>query len=348
MAHADDFPSHVARSSTWRTIRWSLVALAGVILAGTVGYVLIEGWPWLDALWMVVITLTTIGFGEVHPLTPSGRVFSLGLILGGVAVATFTFSRLTAALLGGEAVRVFRQRRKERRMRDLQHHFIVVGYGRLGRIIVEDLLRDGATVCVVEKDPVLASGLEADGEVPIVCGDGSSDAVLRAAGVERARGLAIALPSSAEAVYLSMSARQLNPDLEIVTRVDEAEATDRARRVGARQVVSPYRIAGWRMAQGLLKPSTARFLDLATFSMESPFSVDEVEVPPRSPFAGRTLREMRLGSEHKILVVAIQRADGSLVPTPGAMEKLVVGDIVIVIGTPEHLVKFRAVLARER
>jgi len=348
MEHPGHGPSHAGPATTWRTIRWSVVALLAVVGVGTLGYVVLEGWSALDALWMVVITLTTIGFGEVHPLTPAGRVFSLGLILGGVAVATFAVSRLTAALMGGEMVRVFRQRRKEHRMKALKDHYIVVGYGRLGRVIVEDLLRDGATVCVVEKDPVLVADLEAEDRVPIVHGDASSDAVLREAGVERARGLAIALPSSAEAVYVSMSARQLNADLEIVTRVDEAEATDRARRVGAQQVVSPYQIAGWRMAHGLLKPSTARFLDLATFSMESPFSVDEVEIPQGSPLAGRTLREMRVGSEHKVIVVAIQRADGSLVHTPGAMEELASGDTVIVIGTPEHLVRFRATTARER
>ncbi|MBN1335547.1 MAG: potassium channel protein [Deltaproteobacteria bacterium] len=334
--------------TTWRTIRSSVAALLAVVLIGTAGYVVLEGWPWLDALWMVVITLTTIGFGEVHPLTPAGRLFSLGLILGGVAVATVTFSRLTSVLLDGEMIRVFRQRRKERRMKALHDHFIVVGYGRLGRVIVGDLLRSGAEVCVVERDAAIASNLETQDRVPVVHGDGASDAVLRTAGIERARGLAIALPSSAEAVYVSMSAQQLHPGLEIVTRVDESEATDRARRVGARQVVSPYQIAGWRMAHGLLKPSMARFLDLATFSMESPFSVDEVEVPKGSPYAGRTLSEMRLGSEHKILVVAIQRADASLVPTPGAMEKLASGDTIIAIGTPDHLVRFHAMLAGGR
>ena len=230
-------------------------------------------------------------------------------------------------------------------MKKLENHYIVVGYGRLGRVVVEDLQRSGVGVCVVERDLEVVEELERSGRVPVVRGDGASDDTLRLAGVERAQGLAIALPSAAEAVYVSMSASQLNPELNIVTRIDEPEASYRARRVGARQVVNPYRLAGWRIAHGLLRPLASNFLDLATFSVHEEFAVDEQSIPQGSPFAGKSLRELAIGAEHKLLVVAIQKPNGTLIATPGGNVVLEPGDTVIVLGDPERLMEFgRAVV----
>ncbi len=323
-----------------RSFRIALAALLLVIVIGTAGYMLIEDWSLLDALWMVVITITTIGYGEVHTLTPAGRLFSLGLIIGGVGIATYTATVLARSVLDGDMARGLRQRRKERSMRKLKDHCIVVGYGRLGRVVVDDLLRNSVPVCVVERDPAVVDEIEQHGEVPVVQGDGASDDALRLAGVERASGLAIALPSAAEAVYVSMSASQLNPKLNIITRIDEPEASYRARRVGARQVVNPYRIAGWRMAHGLLRPTATSFLDLATFSVHDEFDVDEVNIPRGSSFAGKSLRELAIGAEHKLLVVAIQKPDGALTATPGGAVVLEPGDTVIVIGDPQRVAQF--------
>lgn len=230
-------------------------------------------------------------------------------------------------------------------MKKLKDHCIVVGYGRLGRVVVEDLLRNGVPVCVVERDPALVEEIERQGHVPVVQGDGSSDDTLRLAGIERARGMAIALPSAAEAVYASMSASQLNPTLNIVTRIDDPEATFRARRVGARQVINPYRIAGWRMAHGLLRPSATNFLDLATFSVHEEFAVDEQFIPEGCPFAGRSLRELNIGAERRLLVVAIQKSDGSLLATPAGNVVIEPGDTVIVLGDPTRLVEFARAVA---
>ncbi len=331
--------------ATQRKLRIAIGAGALVLIVGTFGYMAIEGWSFLDALWMVVITVTTIGFGEVHQLSPAGRLFSLGLILFGVGIVTYSATTFARAVIDGDMARLYRQRRKERIMKKLEHHYIVVGYGRLGRVVVEDLQRSGVPVCVVERDPELVEELEHGGQVPVVRGDGASDDTLRLAGVERAQGLAIALPSAAEAVYVSMSASQLNPKLNIVTRIDEPEASYRARRVGARQVVNPYRMAGWRIAHGLLRPMATNFLDLATFSVHEEFAVDEQTIPKGSPFAGKTLRELAIGAEHKLLVVAIQKPNGTMQATPGGGVMLEPGDTVIVIGDPERLVEFAQAVA---
>jgi voltage-gated potassium channel len=336
-------PTSAARSReqiTQRNLRIALGAMCLVVVVGTFGYMLIEGWSFLDALWMVVITVTTIGYGEVQPLSEVGRLFSLGLILFGVGIVTYSATTFARAVIDGDMTQLYRQRRKERIMKKLANHYIVVGYGRLGRVVVEDLQRSGVPVCVVERDAETAEELERSGRVPVVRGDGSCDDTLRLAGVERAQGLAIALPSAAEAVYVSMSASQLNPALNIVTRIDDPEASHRARRVGARQVVNPYRLAGWRIAHGLLRPMASNFLDLATFSVHEEFSVDEQSIPEGSPFAGRSLRELAIGAEHKLLVVAIQKPNGTLIATPGGGVVLEPGDTVIVLGDPERLVEF--------
>ena len=337
--------AHPRELTTQRNLRIALGAMCVVVVLGTTGYMLIEGWTFLDALWMVVITVTTIGYGEVHHLTPLGRLFSLGLILFGVGIVTYSATTFARAVIDGDMARLYRQRRKERIMKKLENHYIVVGYGRLGRVVVEDLQRSGVGVCVVERDLEVVEELERSGRVPVVRGDGASDDTLRLAGVERAQGLAIALPSAAEAVYVSMSASQLNPELNIVTRIDEPEASYRARRVGARQVVNPYRLAGWRIAHGLLRPLASNFLDLATFSVHEEFAVDEQSIPQGSPFAGKSLRELAIGAEHKLLVVAIQKPNGTLIATPGGNVVLEPGDTVIVLGDPERLMEFgRAVV----
>ncbi len=341
-------PQGLARELiTQRNLRIAVGALGVVVVVGTVGYVVIEGWSFLDALWMVIITVTTIGYGEVQPLSEAGRIFSLLLILFGVGIVTYTATTFARAVIDGDMARLYRRRRKERIMKNLTDHYIVVGYGRLGRVVVEDLQRSGVAVCVVERDPEVVEEVERSGRVPVVRGDGSSDDTLRLAGVERARGLAIALPSAAEAVYVSMSASQLNPELNIVTRIDDPEASYRARRVGARQVVNPYRIAGWRIAHGLLRPLATNFLDLATFSVHEEFAVDEQSIPVGSPFAGRSLRDLAIGAEHKLLVVAIQKPNGTLIATPGGAVVLEPGDTVIIIGDPERLVEFARAVAGE-
>ncbi len=342
-------PSSTLRraQATQRNLRIALGAMGLIVVVGTIGYVLIEGWSFLDALWMVVISLTTIGYGEVKPLSDIGRVFTLGLILIGVGLVTYTATTLARSVIDGDMARLLRQRRKEHTMKKLRDHYIVVGYGRLGRVVVDDLQHSGVPVCVVERDPAVVEELERTGRAPVVHGDGASDDTLRLAGIERAQGLAIALPSSAEAVYVSMSASQLNPKLNIVTRIDEPEASYRARRVGANQVVNPYRLAGWRIAHGLMRPLASNFLDLATFSVHEEFAVDEQHIPKGSPFAGRSLRELNIGAEHKLLVVAIQKPNGTLHATPDGTFVLEPGDTVIVIGDPMRLVQFGKMVAGE-
>ncbi|MBI2571388.1 MAG: potassium channel protein [Candidatus Schekmanbacteria bacterium] len=316
-----------------RSFVLSLLGLAGVIVGGSAGYRYIEGWTWLESVWMVAITLTTIGYGEVHTLSESGRAFTLVIIVGGVSLGTYTVGRVTRMLLEGELASALKRRRSARRMKQLDKHYIVVGYGRLGRTVAEELRQSGAQVAVVERDPLIARAIEAELDVPVIVGDGANDETLIAAGVTRARGLAVTIPSAAEAVYVTLSARQLNPTLNILTRVDEADAMMKARRAGAAGVVSPHRMGGWRMAHGLVRPHASYFLDLATLAAYDEVMLDELVVPSASPLAGKSIAELPVGKGSGVLVVAIQRPSGDLLMVPGAQERIYADDVVIVIGS---------------
>lgn len=319
----------------------AVILLVLILATGTAGYVWVEGWGLSDALWMVLITLTTIGFGEVRPLDDSGRVLTTLLIVAGVSVGTYTMTQLTALVVEGAVTGALSHRRRRHRVQGLKEHYIIVGYGRLGQAIVEELHASDVPLCIVEREGPRARALEEAGEHPVVIGDGSNDDVLRRAGIERATGLAVAVSSSAEAVFITLSARQLSASLNIVTRVQDPEHAIKARRAGANNVVSPHLLGGWRMAHGLIRPATTSFLDIATLAQHQDAAVEEHLIPKDSRLVGRSLGQLRFADRFGVLVVAIRRADGRILATPRASTLLDAGDTVIVFGTPEAVKKFR-------
>ena len=317
-------------------IRWAFALMVAVVTIGVSGYMYIEGWDLLDAAWMVLITLTTIGFGEIHPLSPAGRVFTMGLILAGIGVVTYTTAQLTQVLIEGQLPAMLRARRQAQMRDRLKEHYIVIGYGRLGRAVVDELLAAGAQVCVIEREEALLAGL--DGRCAVVRGDGADDEALKQAGIHQAKGVAVAVSSGAEAIYATLSAHQLNPKLQIVTRVVDPAHALKARRAGAGSVVSPHTMGGWRMAHGLIRPHATSFLDLATLASHEDILLEEYEIPPGSPVSGKTIATMRAptrpGAPH-ILVIAVRQAGGRMIPTPRPEQVLMSGDVLIVIGAPD-------------
>lgn len=311
----------------------SLLMLVLVFVFGVVGYMQIEGWPAFDALWMVVITLTTIGYGEPLPLSVPGRVFTMGLVLGGVTIATYALSAVTQALLEGELQAYVQQRRQRRRMKRMNDHYIVIGYGRLGQVVAQELLESSGPICVIERDPKRCEELRRR-DIPVIEGDGADDEHLRAAGIDRCKGVAVTTAPAAEAIFATLSVRQLRADVPILTRVESDEEGVKARRAGATKVVSPLIMGGWRMAHGLARPHAATFLDLAMLAEAQNVTLDELLVEPGTVKPGATVASLAVGSQHGVLIVAIRRADGSLVTTPGAEVPIASGDVLIVIG--EH------------
>jgi voltage-gated potassium channel len=325
---------------TPRPITSALLALFAIFAIGVGGYMYLERWTFLESLWMVTITLTTIGFGEIHPLTDLGRWFTMGLIVAGVSVGAYATTQLTSLVLEGQMSGLLRHQRRQAELDKLQNHFIVVGFGRLGRTVVEELIATGVPVCVVERDPTNLAELERLRLCPVVVGDGSTDEVLKQAGILRARGVAVAVSSGAEAVFVTLSVRELNPKIPIITRVSDAEHAVKARRAGATSVVSPHTMGGWRMAHGLVRPHATSFLDLATLASHEDILLEEYQLPPNSPANGLSLGSLKIGEHWHVLVIAIRHADGKMVPTPGAAQMLGKGDVIIVVGAPAPVRNF--------
>lgn len=316
-----------------RRTRWAFLLAATALVVGTVGYRWIEGWSWLDALWMAVITLTTIGFGEIHPLSPAGRWFTLGLIAGGLSIASFAVAQTTRYFIEGGFREEYAQLRRKRLMDGMKGHFIVAGFGRTGREIVADLLHAGQKVAIIDPAPATCERCTQQGLVA-VHGDAASDEVLRVAGVERARGLAVATSSDAVNVFVTLSARQLNPKLKIITRVDAEATVSKAMLAGADGVVSPHTIGGTTMANGLLRPNSATFMANAFARSHPDLAMEDVEIGAAAAWHG-TLGTLRLRDRHGVIVVAIRRVDARIEPAPGPEVEVGLGDVLVVVGRPE-------------
>ncbi len=324
----------------FQKLRWAVLGLVLTLVSGVVGYRIIEGWGWFDSLWMVIITLTTIGYGEVHPLSTAGRVFTLVEITVGFGLVTYTFAQLTRYVVEGGLRHDLVERRRRIRMERLHDHIIVIGYGRLGREVVDELLSRGIPICVVEQDAAIIEEMP-DGVVPLL-GDGAHDDTLRKAGIDRARGIAIATPQSTVNVYLTLAARQLAPDIAIVTRVDDPDAIEKARRAGADRLVQPYGVGGTRMAHALTPPESSDFVETVIPRHDRNLELQDVAVGPQAKAWHGSLRDLSVRQRSGVLVVAIRRKDGTLLTAPDPDTHVGAGDVLVVVGRPEDVMRFKA------
>lgn len=320
-------------------LRWSFAWLGAITFGGTVGYRVIEGWSWIDALWMVVITLTTIGYGEVHHLSDVGRVFTMGLVVVGIGFGTYTLGQVSTYLLDGEFITDLKQRRRKRIMGELNEHVIVVGHGRLGREVTAELLHHGRQVVVIESDH--DAGLYHGPEPTLLLqGDGSDEELLRRAAIDRAQAMAVATGSDATNILITLTARQENPKLHIVTRVDEMRSIDKAYRAGADNVVNPYGIGGVRMARGVLHPHASKLLDHAVGREGPEFQIADVrlgEVPSLNGPLGTLDIRRRFG----ISILAVRTKEGAALETDlGPSTRLSAGDVAVVVGRPVNVRSF--------
>jgi voltage-gated potassium channel len=314
-----------------------LAALAGV---GTIGYMLIEGWSFTDALFMAVVILSTVGLEAPHPLSSGGRAFTVFLIITGVSVAAYIVSKIGEYVTGGVLTGAFRERRLNRAIGRFTDHYIVCGYGRVGRQIVADLQRRQCTVVVVESD--LHSIRDDDRQsVPILVADATLDAALVQAGVTRARGLVAASGSDPTNLVITLSARALHPDLTIVARASDAGAESKIERAGATHVISPYAIGGHRIVSELLSPGLTAFLDAVLHPDQLDLWLDVTTVVPNSPLAGRTLGELAAHPGGGVHLVAIRAAtNGAFLTNPPLATRVGIGDTLIALGPHralEHL-----------
>jgi voltage-gated potassium channel len=309
-----------------------------LMIGGTVGYYLLEErYTLFDALYMTVITLTTVGYEEVHPpLSTAGRVFTIVLLLVGVLTFFYTVTELVRVVISGEVQQLLGRRRMARSLAELKNHMIICGYGRMGRHVCGEFSRRGLPFVIIDRRTELLRDFELPHGIALE-GDATSDEVLKRAGVERARALVTVAASDADNLFITLSARLLNDKLFIVARAEGELAEQKLRRAGASRVVTPYAIGGAKVAMAVLRPTVVDFIELATGTEHLDLQIEETLIQPGSKLAGVTLHASRLRQELGVIVVAIKKADGHLVANPPGDAVMTPGDTLIALGARQSL-----------
>ena len=312
----------------------AFISIVFITAAGTIGYMVIEGWSFHDSLYMTIITITTVGFGEVHPLSVEGQFFTIILLIVGVGIILYLLGTEAKLLLEGQLEEYIGRSRLEKKISELRNHYIVCGFGRMGRTVAKEFKAKGIDILVIEKEPVPQIDSE---EYLIIEGDASNEEVLRAAGIMRAKGLVSVLPTDAENLFVVLSARELNSDLFIVTRASEESAERKILRAGADRVVSPYQTGGMRIVDTVLKPAVVDFIEFATKTGNVELQIEEVLIESDSKVSGKTLNEAAIGRDLGIIIVAIRKADGTMEFNPGSASKIESGDTLVALGEVSKL-----------
>ncbi len=317
-----------------------------ILIVGTLGYHFIEGWSLFDSLYMSVITLATVGYGETHPLSVTGRAFTLFLILGGMGIILFGISELTQFIVQGGIGGILRRRKMERAIKRISHHYILCGAGKNGHYVLEELIRTKRKVVAVEKDPKKVQML-INRNIPTIEGDATNDNVLRAAGIDRAFGLVSTLPEDKDNLFAVITARGLNPKLRIVAKVDDIEVREKFFRSGANSAVSAPYIGGLRMASELIRPDTTTFLD-SMMRDNSSLRVDEVKIGSTTNYHSKPIKNCDILASSGVVLVSMRRgiSEQNFVFNPPPSTIINTGDTLIVIGNPEQLEILRAKLSK--
>jgi voltage-gated potassium channel len=329
-------------SPWWAGWRLSVVLLTTVLCVGTAGYVIIEGWDVFDAFYMTITTVTTVGYGEIHPLSRAGRVFNSGVIILGVATVLYTFSFLMARLVEGDLQVRWARRRRERMLDDRRNHFIICGFGRIGQIVAREFARQSIPFVIIERDGERMQAAIDMGYLAVEA-DASSEDVLRRLAIGRARGFIAAVSTDADNVFAILTARLLRPDLFIIGRAETEDAKAKLVRAGADRVLSPYQIGGLQLAQTALRPAVVDFVQLATSSDNLDLNMEQVQIADGAPLAGHSVIEANLRQRFGVVVVGIQRASGTMEFNPSPESIMGVGDYLVVLGQAKNLRDLEAV-----
>ena len=320
-----------------------LVLLAFTLVYGTVGFWVLEGFGLIDALYMTVTTLTTVGFGEIQPLSPTGRLFTISLIMVGVVVVFDLFAMFTSLVASGHLNKILGRRSMDRSIKSLRDHYIICAYGRVGRAAAKELTERGAAVVIVEP-PGELEPLLAEAGVFYIVGDSTQEAVLEQAGIRHAKGLICAVDSDAVNVYIALTARALNHELFIIARASSPESVDKLHRAGSDRVVSPYVVSGVRMASMALSPAVLEFADMV--SVASDLRVEELVIGEGSRLESRTISDVCAPYEG-VMVLAVRKRTGELVIPPRADTVLHEQDLLIAVGPVAALSKLAEEALRE-
>ncbi len=314
----------------------AFAALIGITAAGVVGYMTIAGMGFSDALYMTVITLTTVGYREVVPLDTAGQYFTIALLIGGLGIVFYSAALIARELLEGELQRVLGRRKVQRQIGQLDHHVIVCGFGRMGRIVCKELAAKPVAFVVIDRNADALRHAEAEGYLCLE-GDATDDAVLTAARIAQAQGLVAALSTDADNVYVVLTARELCPELLVVARAEDDRSERKLMHAGANRVVSPYVIGGHRMAHALLRPAVLDVIDLATHYRSIELQIEEVPVAAGSFCDGATLRQAGLRDQLGLIVIAIKKPSDEMLFNPAGDTRIEAGDRLVLMGQTANL-----------
>jgi voltage-gated potassium channel len=328
----------------FRRLLPAIALLITIVLVGILGYALIEKWTPLESIYMVITTLFTVGFQEVHPLSSEGKVFTMFIIVGGVGSAIYAAGQAVEIIVEGEMSGYRKRKRMDKKIKDLKNHHIICGFGRVGHRVAEVFEASQTTFVVIDSKKETLDELEVKG-IPSIIGDATSDSILLEAGIQSAKGLVACSDSDVANVYVTLSARVLNPNLNIVARAAFKDTEKKLLMAGANRVISPYFISGNRMAALAMRPITSDFLDLVTHGGQVDFSLYEVAVLKGSPLIGKSISEANIRSRSGALILAIKRADNSFDLQPDAHTLIEKNDTMIAIGTQEQFDKLEKMIS---
>ncbi len=324
-------------NNTMRKYILFIAPLFLILVVGPIGYMLFENTSFLDGLYLTIITISTVGYGDIVPVTPSGRLFTVMLIFSGVGYLMYIFSQITEAMVEGGLQRFVERRKMHKKMSRLHNHYIVCGFGRIGQEISSILQENNRPFVVIENETEVVKEIDQLGYIELK-GDASDDDILLEAGIKEARGLVAVVSTDADNLYITLTARGLNPNLFILTRSSGTPGVaKKLKRAGASKVISPYSIGARRMAQLIVRPTVVDFLDLAMQARELGLCMEELLVTAQTSFVDTTLMESGLRKKYDIIVVAIKRPDIPMIFNPGPKTKIQQDDILIVLGDNQQI-----------
>ncbi|NOR18214.1 potassium channel protein [candidate division WOR-3 bacterium] len=323
----------------------TIILIVLVIFGGTVGYQIIEGWSFIEALYMTIITISTVGFKEVGQLSNAGRIFTIFLILGGIIVITSGISLIFSSIIEGTFGEIIRRQRMEKKLAKIKNHFIICGFGAVGEDVVNEFIRENKPFVLIEKDKnVLNKLLKEFPGIIFVIGDATDDEILKNAQIEKAKGILAVLGKTADNLYICLSARSLNPKLRIIARVIESESIDKLKKAGADYVFSPEKIGGIRLAAAALKPAVTSFLDAIIRGEYLDLVLNEVEVQEHSSIVRKTLKESEISKNIGIIISAIKSATtDKLIFNPSSKTIINPSDILIVFGSSDQIKQLKKI-----
>jgi len=314
-----------------------------LFIVGTFGYMIVEDTSFIDGLYMTVITLASVGYREVVPLSTQGKIFTIGLITLGVGTVSFTIFTIGGIVVEGQVRKILERRHLERQIKALNNHYVICGFGRMGRVLVHQLALENVPLVVIENNEDKIK-LVAATDYLYVVGDATTEDVLEAANIGKARGLITTVASDADNLFITLSARGLNPEMFIMARAFDERSEGKLLRAGANRVVDPYRIGGMRLAHAILRPAVVEFMEFATHRAHLELEMEERRVMEGSQLSGVTLKDSQIRTRFGLMIIAIKRNDGSMLFNPPSDTVIDEGDVLITIGKSEDLQRLETLL----